>query len=127
MKKTIIIILFIISIISAFILGMSLSKKGIARSVERIQAELSFGHLQVYKELKSDILAECRIRLMSRLEHIIDEQKMLMAEYVQSGNSYDYEHYINLRDSNLIKELHSYKVDWNKSWTLPACNQKVSH
>jgi len=124
MKKTFIVVLLITSVAVSFFFGVNLTKSGIARSVERMQASLSFSHLQVYRNLQSDFLSGCKSRLESRLEQIIDEQNMRMAEYVQNTNDKSFEDYINLRDDNLINELRSYEVDWKKTWTLPDCKIK---
>ena len=122
MKKTIVVVISISVIVISFFLGANLSERGIEKSVKQLQAELSFAHLKNYRDLQADLLSNCGTRLESRLKFVIDEQKMLMAEYVQN-NVIDekFEDYITLRDSNLIEELRSYKVDWSKTWTLPAC------
>ena len=125
MKMTVIVALLIFAIVISFLFGVVLSKRGIARSVEQLQAELSYSHLKIYRNLQSDFLSGCRSRFESRLEHAIDEQKMLMAEYVQSVSDEKFEDYITLRDSNLIEELRTYKVDWRKTWSLPACRTKI--
>jgi peptidoglycan hydrolase CwlO-like protein len=124
MKKTFIVVLLFSAIIASFFLGANLSKKAIARSIEQLQAELSFGHLKMYSDIQSDLKSNCRSRADSRLEFVINEQKMRMAEYVQN-NVIDkkFEDYITLRDSNLIEELRSYEVDWSKEWILPNCKK----
>lgn len=121
MKRNVIIALLIFAIIASFFLGANLSKIGIARSVKQLQAELSFHHLHAYSDLQSDFLSGCRSRVESRLEHIIDEQKMQMAEYVQNVSDKKFEDYITLRDRDLIEELRTYKVNWKKTVTLPEC------
>jgi len=121
MKKTIVVILLIFALIASFLLGANITKTQIEKSADQMQAELSFGHLDTYQNLQSDILSECMSRAKSRLEFAIDEQKMLMAEYVQSIRNEDFEKYINIRDSDLIQELLSYEVNWKKTWPLPDC------
>ena len=76
MKKTLFAVTLITATIVSFLLGMTFSKKEIAKSSGRMQAELSFGHLKIYRDLQSDFLANCRSRAESRLEFMIHEQKM---------------------------------------------------
>lgn len=124
MKKTFIVILLISVVVASFFLGANLSRKSIARSIEQLQAELSFAHLDNYRDLQSYFLSGCKTRVESMLEFVIHEQKMLMAEYVQNNVINEkFENYITLRDSNLIEELRSYEVDWSKEWKLPSCKQ----
>jgi len=121
MKNYIVWISVIIVIVLSFFAGMHFSKIGIARSVGQLQAELSFGHLKHYKDLQVDLRSNCKPRAESRLVFMINEQKMLMAEYVQKNRDEQFEKYINMRDKNLMTELRTYKVDWDKEWTLPVC------
>ena len=121
MKKTIVVILLIFGLIASFLLGANITKNQIAKSADQMQAELSFGHLDTYHNVQSDILSGCMLRAKSRLEFVIDEQKMLMAEYVQSIRNIEFENYINKRNGKLIQELLSYEVNWDKTWTLPDC------
>lgn len=121
MKKVITGVVFISAILASFWFGMSHSKNQISKSADRMQAELSFGHLQEYKNLQSDFLSGCNSRVKSRLEFMINEQKMLIAEHVQNVSDQKFEDYINKRDNKLIQELQSYEVNWDKSWTLPNC------
>lgn len=111
-----------IVIVLSFFAGMHFSKIGIARSVGQLQAELSYGHLKHYKDLQSDLRSNCKPRAESRLEFMINEQKMLMAEYVQKNHDEKFENYVNKRDKDLVAELRTYNVDWDKEWTLPDCN-----
>ncbi len=121
MKITFIVVLLISLAIASFFLGMNVSKKGVEISFDRTQAKLSFHHLNIYSDLQSDFMSDCRSRVESRLKHAIDEQKMLMAEYVQNISDEKFEDYINLRDSSLMDELRAYEVNWDKTWTLPDC------
>ena len=123
MKNIIIVVLLISETVGSFFFGANLSKRGLAKSVEGMQAKLHFAHLQVYSNLQSDFLLDCRSRLKSRLERVIDEQKMQMAEYVQNNSDVSFEEYINFRDGDLIEELRSYKINWDKKWILPACKK----
>lgn len=124
MKKAIISVSMISIILATFFLGAYFSNRGMTQSVLRMQAELNFAHLQIYNELQKDHQAGCKNRVASRLEFIINEQKLLMAEYVQEYNDQQFEDYINLRDSDLISELQSYDINWNKVWSLPDCKLK---
>lgn len=123
MKNTVIVILLVAFSVGSFLFGWDASKRGVAKSVERMQAELSFAHLKVYRDIKSDFMSGCKPRVESRLEHAIDEQKMLMAEYVQSVSDESFKDYINMRDKGLIEELISYEVNWDKTWILPDCSK----
>lgn len=123
MSKHCIIFMIILAILS-FILGFGLSKIGITRSINRIEARSSFYHFLVYQKLQSDFNNGCMNRVRLRLEHIIDEQKMLMAEYVQMTDDKKFLDYIDIRDKKLIDELYSYKIDWGKERTFQKCKKQ---
>lgn len=120
-KVAIVVVLIVVSAVS-FLLGGNLATKGIEKSVDRMQAELGFGHFRVYRELQTDLSSDCRTRVEARLQQMIEEQKMRMAEYVQSGSDAEFESYVNKRDSGLMDELRGYEVNWDKEWVVPSCN-----
>ncbi|MFK8028300.1 MAG: hypothetical protein AB8C40_09615 [Gammaproteobacteria bacterium] len=121
MKLIAIIFLIFISLVTSFWLGGKIASEQTAKSIDGVQAKLAFTHKDTYQKIKSDLIAGCNDNASTRLTHAIDEQMMLMAEYLQSSNNIQLEEYINLRDPKLLGKLRSYKVDWNKTWQVPKC------
>lgn len=122
MRKILVTIFFVGALIVSVWFGAYISSKKIANSVEGLQAELAFAHLVTYRKIHNDVAQGCNKQALDRLSHAIDEQKMLMAEFVQAVNDSSFNEYVTIRDPDLIGELSVYEVDWNKSWEIPICN-----
>jgi hypothetical protein len=121
--KTKIIIAFVLLSVSSFWLGSYVSTAWINQSINELQAELAFSHLETYEAIKSDLDKKCEEQSLIRLHHAIDEQKMLMAEYVKDYDDLEFAKYISLRYPSLIDELKDYDVNWNKKWSVPNCDK----
>ena len=121
--KKVFVTILIISSVTFFMLGLVWSNSGIEKAALEMQAELSFSHYDVYRKLQSEISDGCISRAESRLRQIIDEQKMLMAEFVQYTGDPEFDEYVNFRDPELSSELKSYEIDWGKIWVLPDCDK----
>ena len=125
-KKIVFALLFIGLALYLFWFGGYLATNRISKSVEAIQAKLAFGHMKAYKDVHVDVMSGCTDQALDRLLHAIDEQIMLIAEFVQSNNSSKFEEYINLHQPGLMEELQSYKVDWSKTWKISGCKNAKS-
>lgn len=106
----------------SFWLGGYIASNQTLVSAYRMQANLAFRHLRAYEQIHSYIISDCLPQAKTRLEFLINEQKMLMAEYVQSFQDKKYEDYVSLREPNLINELRDYHVDWDKEMVVPECD-----
>jgi len=106
--------------------GMYYSMSKFSSSFEGAQAKLSFGQLKRLRQIKSDLDKGCGQQAHNRLSHAIDEEKMLIAEYIQSNDDPELQAYITQRDSKLWKELKSYNVDWGKKWSISGCDESGS-
>jgi hypothetical protein len=120
-------VLYIIGVISLVALGNWFGVIGVqnklSKSIDKVQATSSYAHLVSLLELESDQLSGCDERVNVRLQQAISEQKMLIAEYIQSADDKQFENYISQRSSGLENELKSYIIDWNKTWTIPSCDK----
>jgi hypothetical protein len=121
MKIFVAIALLVITSCGSFLFGWWVSKHGFSNEAESVQAEINFGHLETYKDLKSDFLGHCAQRLEARLDHAIDTQKMLIAEHLRNAGDKRLRDYIKLRDEKLLVELQTYDINWTKEWVLPDC------
>ncbi|QMU60554.1 MAG: hypothetical protein GKR92_02120 [Gammaproteobacteria bacterium] len=122
MKITFLIIFIVISCAASFWLGGKTAINRVSKTIDGMQTQLAFGHKKTYDEIYADLNNGCKKAALSRLSFAMDEQMMLMADYFQSNNDSRLEDYIKLRDPNLINTLHSYKVDWKKTWKISPCN-----
>ena len=121
MKKIGIALIVVVIGLGSFVIGMHWMKNKISRSAEEMEATLSFSHWKNYRRIRDDVSSGCISRAIARLNQAIEEQEMLMAEYVQGGASKKFERYIELRNDRLLQRLRDYEVDWGKEWQIPAC------
>jgi len=119
-------LLFVVAIlIVAFISGIAgmYFCKNYSNSLEGVQASLSFGHLKRLRQIKLDLDKGCEQQAFDRLLHSIDEEKMLMAEYIQNNSDPELKSYIFKRDKELWGELKIYSIDWGKTWSISGCDE----
>ncbi len=115
-------IIAICLVIAVFWFGGYIASNLTAKSMQGAQAKIAFAHMDAFKDIYSDLNSGCKEQALVRLEHFIDEQKMLMAEHVQHTHDKEFEEYISLRDPILIDELKTYNVNWDKKWIVPKCS-----
>lgn len=127
MTFMLLVIFTVLALLASFWFGGHIASNQTAKSIYGVQANLSFGHLKSYEEIYSYLDSDCKSQAMEKLEFLIDGQKMLMAEYVQSTYDKKFEEYVSLRNSGLIEELRHYRVNWDKVLTTDGCkeNQRV--
>ncbi len=125
MKTKLTLTLVVVALCSAsFLAGGWLASKRLGLSMESMQAILSYGHWETYRGLQSDALAGCIPRVMVRLDRATYEQRMLMADHVQSPNDGQFEQYAKIRAPELLPGLRSETIRWDKQWELPPCNKE---
>ena len=123
MKKLLIVTSFIVVSFVSLMIGSYYSSSHLSDEFERAQASLSFGQLTTLRKIKSDFSNKCEQQVLERLTHAIDEEKMLIAEYIQSTDDEKLQEYISLRDPELLESLVSYRIDWDKKWTIAGCDK----
>lgn len=117
----------ILVVLTSFWFGGYIASERTAKSINGVQANLTFGYLKSYEEIYSYLNSDCKSQAIVKLEFLIDRQKMLMAEYVQSTDDRKFEEYVSLRNSELIEELRYYPINWDKKLTITGCNKNDSY
>lgn len=105
--------------------GVSVGKQGIGYALDVTQGELAFNHLKRYQVIKSDLEMGCLDEALEKLHFSIDEQMMLLAEYVQHHKVDAIDAYIAKRDETLLDRLKTYEIDWEKKWVEKTCQEKM--
>lgn len=80
--------------------------------------------MEVYERIRLYVESNCKAQALARLDQAIEEQKMLMAEYLQHTNDGEFVSYVSYRSPDLITKLRSQPISWDKTWVYPECNDK---
>ncbi|MBA4503451.1 hypothetical protein [Marinobacterium marinum] len=123
MKNRILFSLAIFSMLIAYFIGVSVGKQGISYALDVTQGELAFNHLKRYRVIKEDLESGCLEEALEKLSFYVDEQMMLLAEYVQHHKVEAINSYIAKRDDTLLGQLKSYEIDWKKEWVEKKCQE----
>lgn len=106
-----------------YLFGFSNARQGVGYALDVTQGELAFNHYKRYVKIKSDLEVGCFDEAVDKLEFSIANQKTILAEYIQHHGVNEIKAYIYKRDPDLLEELKSYEIDWEKKWTENSCNQ----
>lgn len=109
-------------LVATFWFGGHVASNRTARSIYGVQAILAFRHLKAYEETYSYLESDCISQAMQKIKFLINEQKSLMAEYVQSNDDSKFREYVSLRNPGLIEELRHYPINWDRELTITGCD-----
>ena len=112
----------ILMLLASFWGGGYISSNRLITSVHGMQAKLAFRHFTAYEEVRAYVHSGCASQAIERLDFLIDQQKMLMAEYIQEWNDVEFEEYVSSRYLGLIEDLRRYDIDWSKELIVTRCD-----
>ena len=102
-----------IACLISYVAGVQVGKQGFGIALYRTQGELAFNHLERYEALKTDVKLNCNESALQKLDSSIREQKMVLAEIINTFQANSVRDYIASRNEELLTELSSYEGNWN--------------
>jgi len=121
MKKKIIGSLAIGLIAIFSIVGLNAYEDKVVRVALEAQAEINHSVYDAFRKIQIELNNGCFSRASSRIEFLLAQQKLLMAEHIMSDNSTSFEQYLRKRDPELLTELMTIDLDSRIETVLPDC------
>ena len=123
MNKTVACVVLVLVAIMAFWAGSKVSFATKISPALEVQATVAYGNYDALDKINNDLARGCVARAQSRIEFLADQQKMLLADYIQNWDDPKFESYISLRNAPLLKELKRNDFVWNSDVVLPDCEK----
>lgn len=125
-KKVALVALYVVSVLIAFLSGVTLSYKQstevFASGLAETQAMLWFNHLQQFREIESDLeMKGCEKIALEKTKIAIDGELKLLSSFHREYPDSTINKYISDRDSELLDKLKNFKSKYGDSWTIPQC------
>ena len=125
MKKLVLVVFYVISVVASFGLGANLALRNnwaaVEAQLEKMQSELALRHLLRYSELEGNLERGCKAAVIEKLKISVALESSLIASTLERQQTSDLSQYIAKRSPGLETKLAGYKSPYGSSWKEPEC------
>ena len=127
MRKYVLIFGWLMSLVLAAGLAANFAMKGQWKAfgfeLDKTQAELSFNHMDRYRELESDLSKGCYSIALEKARISKDQELKLLASFLKDHPNTSVSKYDSDRDPALIEQLKTFKSAYGNTWAWPRCSK----
>lgn len=117
----VILVLLVVGCLAAYRYGIFVAQQGASAAISEVQLILAFNHMRRYQELHACLDNGKASEAKEKLAHSVINEKELVAQLLSSINSSQVLDYIEIRASESLDVLRSFKSSRGSKWVEPAC------